>query len=203
MPSDRVHVLEEPPAPFARVQLNEVPAEAARSSGGLALWRSHEREAMGALLSTFPWRVYCTWTFRDRIGESGALREVQRWLQLLSFGFGQEVGWMVGLEQDHGALWPHAHGLVCGQRVVAEATLYRGKDHERTVPLIEPYWRAWMDRHGQGAFRVIDGRGGRGCSFYCAKYATKRGQITFSANLERFRGSAPALERFTLFPEVG
>lgn len=156
---------------------------------------------MGELLTEWPWRIYCTWTFAERTGEDAALREVKRWLHLLEFAFGREVGWVVGLEQEPSAGWPHAHGLVCGERLAADVTLYPGKKHERTVPLIEPYWRAWLDRHGAGAFRVVDGSG-RGAAFYCSKYASKRGTLHFSSNLAGFRGSAPPLERFTLFPEL-
>ena len=172
-----------------------------RTSGMLRAARSPERLAMGELLTTWPWRIFCTWTFQDRTGEEGALREIKRWLHVLEFAFGREIGWVVGLEQEPGADRPHGHGLVCGERTVADVTLYRGKQHERTVPLIEPYWRAWVDRHGSGAFRVITGEG-RGSAFYCTKYATKRGTLHFSANLERFRGTAAVLEHFTLFPEI-
>jgi hypothetical protein len=154
---------------------------------------------MGELLSTFPWRVYLTWTFRDRIGPEGALREIRAHLRLFEFGFGREVGWVVGLEQEPGAPWPHAHGLLCGDRVVEPVTLYKGRAHERTVPLLEPYWRAWFDRHGSAKFEVIEGDA-RGCSFYCAKYATKRGELYFSPNLHEFRGSGAPIRALTLFP---
>lgn len=184
---------------YATARLPE--GEHYRTSGALRMARSPERNAMGELLTTFPWRVYCTWTFSERTGEDGALREIRRWLHVLEFAFGRDVGWVVGLEQEQGAEWPHAHGLVCGERTTAAVTLYRGKKHERTVPLIEPYWRAWTDRHGRGDFRVVVGEG-RAASFYCTKYATKRGTLHFSANLEKFRGTAPVLERFTLFPEL-
>lgn len=181
------------------MRLDEVPAHAARSWGELRPWMSRERQAMGELLTSWPWRVFCTWQFKSRIGEDGAVREVRRWLDLLRFAWGGEVGWMIGLEQGHGDEWPHVHGLVCGDRVGEPTTLYAGKRHQRTVPLLEPFWLAWKERHGGGRFEVITGDT-RGCSFYCAKYAAKRGLIEFSANLERFRGRGAALAPVTLYP---
>lgn len=173
--------------------------EVERRSGALAPWRSREREAMGDLLRTVPWSVFCTWQFRARIGEDGVLRQVRWWLSLLSFAFGRDVGWMIGVEHDLGAEWPHAHGLVVGERLGAPVTLYAGKPHQKTVPLLEPFWLAWRERHGGGRFEVIEGDG-LGCSFYCAKYAAKRGAVYFSANLERFRSGNPVRSGLSLFP---
>lgn len=188
------------------MHVEEVPAYAARSSGALRPWVTPEKRAMGELLVTFPWVVFCTWQFRHRIGEEGALREVRTWLALLRFAWRQEVGWMIGVEQELGDEHPHVHGLVCGPRLVEVETLYRGKAHEKTVPLIEPFWLAWREAHGGGEFRIIvagERKSKRLASFYCAKYATKRGAIEFSANLEKFRGTVPLdqLEQFTLYPE--
>lgn len=185
----------------ARVKLPEVSVQAARSVGELRPWRSPERAAMGELLASWPWRIFCTWQFKDRIGEDGAVREIRWWLGLVAFAFGGNgrMGWMIGVEQDLGAAWPHAHGLICGERLAAQTTVYKGKPHEKTVPLIEPFWLAWKERHGGGEFRVI-GDDGRRCSLYCAKYSAKRGAVLFSAGLEKFRGSPPAAA-VTLFPE--
>jgi len=154
------------------------------------------------MLVTIPWQVYCTWQFRDRIGQDGVLRQVRWWLGCLAFAYGHKLGWMVGLEEDRGAEWPHAHGLVVAEGLGDPVTLYGGKAHEKTVPFIEPFWLAWQRRHGGGFFKLIEGDG-RGCSFYCAKYAAKRGEIYFSSGLERFRGTAPAVSRaaVTLFPD--
>jgi hypothetical protein len=67
--------------------------------------------------------------------------------------------------------------------------------------LIEPYWRAWLDRHGAGRFAVIRGSSAA-VSFYCAKYATKRGEFFFSENLGQFRGEGAPAVRVSLFPEL-
>jgi hypothetical protein len=173
--------------------------EAERRVGKLRAWWNAEREAMGQLLATIPWQVYCTWHFRDRIGKEGVLRQVRRWLGCLAFAFRDPIGWMIGLERDSGAQWPHAHGLVVGEGLGEPVRLYTGKPHEKTVPFLEPFWLAWQQRHGGGYFVPIDGRGTRPVSFYCAKYA-ERGEIYFSTGLERFRGAPPA-EAVTLYLE--
>ncbi len=182
---------------YARVVIPELRT---RSSGELRPWRAEEREAMGELLRDWPWRIFCTWTFAERIGEEGALREVKAWLGFLGWAMRRDVGWMIGVEQDHGAEWPHVHGLVCGGRLADRVTMYAGKPHERVVPLIEPYWRGWFDRHGsRGKFEVIEST--TATTFYCAKYAGKRGAVIFSDGLERFRGRGAALAPVKLFPE--
>src|SRR5262245_45855825 len=60
----------------ARVRLPEQSTRAASPVGRLRPWMRPEREALGELLLTFPWSIFCTWSFRDRIGEEGAIREV-------------------------------------------------------------------------------------------------------------------------------
>lgn len=162
-----------------------------------------ERELMGRFLTEWPWCIYCTWTFREPMGEVGAVKRIRWWLRLIEFGFGSDVGWMIGVEQDRDAPWPHAHGLICGRRVADPVVMYEGRPHERRVPLIEPYWRAWFDRHGAGKFEVIDPlRGHTAPSFYCAKYATKRGTVFFSENLEAFHGTANPV-KIPLYPSQG
>jgi hypothetical protein len=157
---------------------------------------------MGELLVTIPWTIYCTWTFKRPIGPDGAAREIQRWISLVAFSFPRGVlGWMIGLEHDLGAEWCHGHGLLVelGRDLEETITLYRGKPHERTVPLIEPYWLAWFRRHGSGQFKTITGDGA-GCSFYCAKYSAKQGDVLFSSGLEAFRGAGGPREPLTWFP---
>src|SRR5258706_446614 len=95
------------------------------------------RRAFGRLLTEWPWALYMTWTFRDRVGPVKALHEVQQHLRLINWGLRGEIGWVVGLEQEYEADRPHAHGLICGPRLLEEVTLNRGKPHERRVPLIE------------------------------------------------------------------
>jgi hypothetical protein len=125
-----------------------------------------------------------------------ALHEVQQHLRFMGWGFRGEIGWVAALEQEYGADRPHAHGLICGPRVMETITMYRGKRNERTVPLLEPYWRAWLDRNGGGRFEVVRGPVDR-LAFYCAKYAARHGEIIVSDNLEKFRrppasdGTAP------------
>jgi hypothetical protein len=156
---------------------------------------------MGALLTTIPWQLYCTWQFRERIGQDGVLRQIRWWLGCLAFAYGGKLGWMVGLEQDRGASWQHGHGLVVAAEDMGESTtVYKGKPHEKTVPFVEPFWLAWQRRHGGGFFKVINGDG-HGCAFYCAKYSAKRGEVYFSTGLERFRGGAVARPGLRLFPE--
>lgn len=166
-----------------------------RQSGELRPWRSDEREAMGGLLVSVPWQLYCTWQFRDRIGEDGVLRQVRWWLGCLGFAYGGKVGWMIGLERTVGAHSSHAHGLVVALDDAGglgeSVTLYTGKPHEKTVPFVEPFWLMWQRRHGGGFFKLIEGDG-VGCAFYCAKYSAKRGEVYFSSGLERWRkGGAP------------
>ena len=152
--------------------------------------------AMGRFLTEWPWLLFCTWTFRARISEERAVKEIRRWLWFLSWGFGGDVGWVMGLEQEMGAEWPHGHGLVCGLRTPG------GGGGERALPLVAPYWRAWFDRHGSGRFVPVTG----GASFYCGKYATKRGAIYFSENVERYKVggfvgvAVPVVAGLTLFP---
>jgi hypothetical protein len=172
-------------------------------SGRLRGWHSSERAAMGELLSTFPWSVYCTWTFRDRIGPVRALKEIRWWLRLPEFAYRDKLGWVVGLEQEQGAEWPHAHGLFCTR----DEDLWQWYEpHNPSVwagrsrlPLIEVYWRAWFDKHGAGRFVKVEGDG-RGCSFYCSKYATKRGELYFSDNLATSRGQGTPARELTLLP---
>lgn len=164
-----------------------------------------ERDAMAELLVTIPWQVYLTWTFRHSIGPDGALREILRWLSFLSWSFAHKLGWMVGLEHDLGAEWCHGHGLALalGDDLADTVKLYQGKPHERAVPLLEPFWFAWHRRHGRGKFELIDGRAGHGVSFYCSKYAAKRGDVVFSTGLEAFRGAVSPASPVMMFPEVG
>ena len=69
------------------------------------------------------------------------------------------------------------------------------------MPFVEPFWLAWQRRHGGGYFKLIEGDG-RGCSFYCAKYAAKRGEVYFSSGLEQYRSGDVEARRpaLTLFP---
>jgi hypothetical protein len=166
---------------------------------------SAEREAMGDLLSSVPWEVYCTWQFRSTISPEGALREVRWWLGCLRFAFSgpRRLGWMIGIEHDLGAEWCHAHGLVVtlgDQGLGEEVSLYAGRPHAKTVPFIEPFWLAWQRRHGGGYFKIIEGDA-VGPSFYCSKYAAKRGDIQFSPGLECFRAGAGS-SGVALFPSV-
>jgi len=144
------------------------------------------RKAFGRLLAEWPWQFYLTWTFRDRVGPVKALHEVQQHLRFMSWGLQGEIGWVVGLEQEHGADRPHAHGLVCGPQLIQPVMLYRGWPVEHKVLRIEPYWRAWMDRNGAGRFELVRGPV-NAVSFYCAKHAVRDGELLISDNLEKFR----------------
>jgi hypothetical protein len=171
-----------------------------RVVGTLEPWRSRERSAMGELLTSVPWEVYCTWTFREAIGPERALKQIRSWIHTIGFAYGGKLGYMIGLEHDIDAAWCHGHGLLVAPELGKCVTLYGGKVHEKTVPFIEPFWLAWQRRHGSGFFKLIEGDG-EGCAFYCAKYSAKRGDVTFSTGLERFRGMAPAAP-VVMFPEL-
>lgn len=171
-----------------------------RLEGTLHPSRRRERYAMADLLVSVPWDVYCTWTFRDRIGPERAVKQICSWIHTVGFAFGGNLGWMIGLEHDLGAEWCHGHGLLVAPELAGPVTLYKGKAHEKTVPFIEPFWLSWYKRHGGGKFVPIRAR--EGCAFYCAKYSAKRGDVIFSTGLERFRGASPAAA-ISVFPEAG
>ena len=144
------------------------------------------REAFGVLLAEWPWELYLTWTFDERVGEVKAAHEIRQHVSFIEWAMRREIGWMFGLEQEYGADRPHGHGLICGaERLIEEMELYKDKPHERRTLRIEPYWLAWKDRNGAGRFEIVKGR--EDVSFYCAKYAGKRGEIFLSDNLGRFR----------------
>jgi hypothetical protein len=146
------------------------------------------REAFGELLSEWPWVWYLTWTFRDRVGPVKAVQEIRHHTRLIEWGMGYEICWVFGLEQEYGADRPHGHGLICGGSGNARpGELYADDPHERRVLLMEPYWRAWMDRNGAGRFVRVEDE--RAVSFYCSKYSVKGGEIFMSDNLSRFRRS--------------
>jgi hypothetical protein len=155
---------------------------------------------MGELLCSIPWQVYCTWTFRDRIGPERAVKQICSWIQTVGFGFGRKLGWMIGLEHDFAAEWCHGHGLLL-------ALSESGKDGlddlvevgPVRVPYIWPYWQSWFRRHGSGRFELIKDR--EDTAFYCAKYSAKRGEVYFSTGLERFRG-VPPVSSVVLFPDL-
>lgn len=132
------------------------------------------REAFGEMLREWPWSWYMTWTFRDRVGPVKVAQEVRQHLRLIEWGQGYRIGWLFGLEQEHGADRPHAHGLICGER------------EDGSQVLMEPYWRAWQDRMGAGRFVRTMGPLDA-VTFYCTKYSVKGGELFMSDNLATFR----------------
>jgi hypothetical protein len=155
---------------------------------------------MGELLCSIPWQVYCTWTFRDPVSPDRAVKQIRSWISTVAFGFGRDLGWMIGLEHDLGAEWCHGHGLLVALREVGKGGLDDSvKVGQGEVPYIWPYWQSWFRRHGSGRFELIKDR--EDTALYCAKYSAKRGEVYFSTGLERFRGQAPA-SRVVMFPEL-
>src|SRR5262245_30159868 len=146
------------------------------------------RSAFARLFAKWPWTLYMTWTFRDRVGPVKALHEVSQHLRFVRWGLGGDAGWIVGLEQEYGADRPHAHGLVCAPRLLERVRRYAGDGEPRQSLLIEPYWRAWLDRNGAGRFELVRGPV-TAVTFYCAKHAGERGELLISDNIEKFRPS--------------